>query len=286
MKFFRTCIAIIPAIIAVLFADPGLTKGGGFFSAYNLGVSYATTASYAAITYQSPKSKKLPDDCDTNDVSAGNMRCTAYLAPDGEGTYNISVLFEKPFKREGLFYFEPGLTLATVSYTGTLAPKPGGPLSSSKKTSSTSTSNSGPTMSQSGSTPPADSSSTAPLDHANIGMYGINWQTYIRFGITPRYLPDILASVGVGLQTVVGKVRVFTESTSTALVQPEAFGELEAVVARFKGGYLSGFVSLDQSLATPYGTNLIADNPSGTETSDYRLGLKASGSGIRLLFPF
>lgn len=254
---------------------PEKSFGKPFYSAYNLGISYATSTNYSAITYDTSKTATLPSDCEESPDDSSQMRCTAFLAPDGDGSFSVNLFVEKPFERQGLFYFKPGLTASTISYTGNLNPKPSSPFKSSSSSSNTSTSK-GPTS----------TANTAPLDKASIEMYGINWQGYLRLGITPKYLPDLFIAGGVGLQTVVGKVKVFKTTTTTAVVQADGFAEGEIVVVRAGEGYLSGYASIDQSLATPFGTNLIEDNPSQTDTKNYRLGLKATQAGIRLLFPF
>lgn len=268
-----------PKIALLALLIPGShSYGKSIFSEYNLGLSYSTTTNYAAISYDTPAMKTIPSDCDTATAQdRGQMRCTAYLAPDGNGAYSVSAYIEKPFERQGLFYFKPGFTLSTITYTGGIVAKPNAPLQGSKsKTTS---------ASQDPNQPPT-TAGTAPVDRAYIYMYGLNWQTYLRFGITPQYFPDILASVGVGVQTVAGSVRVFKTKTNTYIVQPDGFGELEIVLVRWNGGYLSGFASQSQTLMTPLGTNLIQDRPSDTETTNYRLGLKNEQLGARMLFPF
>lgn len=273
MKFCLNFIAIV-----MIYGTTGTGYAKGILGGYNLGLSYSTTTSYAAVSYDTPITKPLPDDCDTEtSETAGQMRCTAYLAPDGTGAYNVSVYIERPFERQGLFYFKPGFALSSLSYTGGLAPKPSSTYSgSSTTTSKTATPGGAPT-----SAPAA-----APLDKAYIEMYGVNWKSYLQFGITPRYLPDILVSAGIGVQTVAGTVKVFKTKTNTYIIQPDGFGELEVVVIRGGEGYLSGFASYSESLVTNIGPNLIKDNPSGTTTTNYKLGLRNQELGVRLLFPF
>lgn len=267
-------------LLLTLFGVEGVSYAKGSIWGYNLGLSYSTTTNYAAISYDSPATKTLPEDCDTATAeTTGQMRCSAYLAPDGTGSYNISVYIEKPFERQGFFYFKPGFSLSSLSYTGGLAPKPsstyGGKTTTAKSTST-----------KSGPSEPAAEPATAPLDRAYIQMYGVNWKTYLQIGITPHYLPDILVSAGVGIQTVAGNVKVFKTKTNAYIIQPDGFGEVEVVVIRVGEGYLSGFASYSESLATDIGSRLIKDNPSDSTTTNYKLALKNQELGIRALFSF
>lgn len=256
--------------VATVCCATRVSASDSFFSKYNLGLSYASTANYASISYETTLTPMLPSDCNTSEAtSAGNMRCRTFLSPDGVGSYNISAYLKQPFKRQGLLYFEPGFTFSTVTYKGVLGTEPSSPLQSS-----TDKSKAGP------------GEVDQPLTNASMSLYGINWQAYIEFGITPRYIPDVLLSLGVGLQTVGGTVQVFDERTTTYLVQPEAFGELELVLVRYRTGALSLYGIKDQSLHTPIGTDLISDNPSGTDTTNYKVNLQSSSYGVRLLFPF
>lgn len=270
----------------MLLSTETICFGKGGIWGYNLGLSYSTTTSYAAISYDTPVTKTLPTDCDTATTeTAGQMRCSAYLAPDGTDSYNVSVYIERPFERQGLFYFRPGFTLSSLSYTGGLAPKPSAGFSgTSTSTSKTSTSTSKTSTSQIGAAP--TDVATAPVDKAYIQMYGVNWKSYLQVGITPHYLPDILVSAGIGIQTVAGTVKVFQTKTNAFIIQPDGFGELEVIVIRAASGYLSGFGSYSESLATNIGSNLIKDNPSDSNTTNYKLALKNQEFGIRALFPF
>jgi hypothetical protein len=198
------------------------------------------------------------------------MRCSAYLAPE-EDTPTLGAYLEAPFQRQGLLYFDYGLTFATVSYTGGLVAKPKPPT-------------------QGGSVAKQDRTAKAapdqPLTHAYLEIYGINWQTYLRFGLTPRYLPDLLISVGLGVQTAAGRLKIFQTEYQRFVVQPDAFAEAELVVLRFATGALSGFIGKDQSLLGTAGTRLIDDNPEGQPLTDFHLALVSASAGVRLLFPF
>ena len=167
-----------------------------------------------------------------------------------------------PFKRQGLFFFDGGLTFSTIAYKGVHMPKPSGPAKSAAE-------------------PGED-----PLTRAYLEFYGINWQTYVRFGITPRYLPDILISLGGGVQTAGGKVRLYTETYTCYVVQPDVFGVAEVVLIRAGTGSLSLYISQDQSFVSQIGSNLVDDNPSGNDLSNIRLELSSSAAGLRMLFPF
>ena len=140
----------------------------GFFSRYNIGVSYSTTTSYASISYDAPIVPNLPQDCSQSTGSSSLMHCEAFLGPDSSNSADISVYIEKPFKREGLFYFEPGFTFSTISYKGGLASKPSSPIKSggSSTNKSSTASAQGPTQgpTQGGSSSdPAAQAGTQPL---------------------------------------------------------------------------------------------------------------------------
>ena len=77
-------------------ATPAAAKGKGFFERYNLGVTYAASASYARVMYKHPTINPLPDDCAPDVNEARQMTCTAYLAPDADETATPSVYLEEP----------------------------------------------------------------------------------------------------------------------------------------------------------------------------------------------
>jgi hypothetical protein len=237
-----------------------------FWSKYNLGVSYGISGNNAQISYNAPIKGGVPSACTANDQTT--MQCIAYLGPDKTGGSSVSVFLDEPFKRQGLFYFDYGLTFATESYEGGIISKPGSGAQSF------------------GSANAKPDPSSQPLTQAYMDLYGVNWQTYIRFGITPMYIPDVLVTAGVGLQTVGGPVKIYNSDTMAYVIQPEAFGELSLVVLRVGTGYLSAYYGLDQSITGAVGTQLVGDNPGGTPLTNLHLALLGSSEGIRLLFPF
>lgn len=240
----------------------------GTFFGYNLGINYEISKSYAQIAYDSPIQSTMPKDCEPNQNVPGAMRCQAYLGPDNTTSSYPSIYLEAPFKRQGLLYFETGLTFATIEYVGGLASKPAGP-SGGAKGSKPDTGPDGP-----------------PLQKAYLDLFGINWQGYARVGITPRYLPDLFVSAGAGIQTAYGTIKVLTSKYKQVVVQPDVFGSVELVIARFHTGSFAVYAGVDQSIAGQLGTQLIPDNPSGSSMSNFRLSLIGGASGIRLLLPF
>jgi len=238
-------------------ADPS------FFSEHNLGITYEIGHNYAQLSYDAPLVGNVPQQCVNDQFDAGHMRCAAYLSDDANDASGISIYIEAPFKRQGLFYFEPGLTFSTVEYQGTLAGQPTGPTNK----------NSGP--------PP-----TQPLTQASMELYGVDLQAYLRVGITPPYIPDIFVSAGLGLQMVGGRIKVLTQDDTHFVAQPEAFAEVEAVLLRYKTGSLSVFYGQDQSLTSQFSANVIGDNPSGSNLTNFQVGLSTASTGVRLLFPF
>ena len=257
-----------------LTATTAFGKNSGLIFGYNLGLSYDGSANHAEIIYDTPSTKTIPEDCEENSERAGVFRCTAYLGSDGTGAGTPGLFIERPFERQGFFYFDPGFTFSTISYKGNLMSKP----------SSSVGGKGGGTLK-----PNQDAAldpTVQPLTKASLNFTGINWQAYTRFGITPRVLPDILISVGCGIQTAYGTVRLFTETYTRTIVQPEVFGSAEIIFIRIHTGSLSAYVAQDQSFVSQLGTTLVDDNPSGSTLSNIRLGLSSSAPGLRLLFPF
>ena len=279
-------------IILCLFALPLVTpeqafaENGGYFSGYNLGYVYSTTTSYASISYDAPIVSKLPQDCSESVESSSMMRCQAYLAPDTSGASDSSIFIEEPFKRQGLFYFEPAFTFSTISYKGGLGSKPKSPLSSTSKSGSSLQSSASTSASSNSSGEQAPADGEQPLTKAYIEAYGINWQGYLRFGLTPRYLPDVLFKLGLGVQTVGGRLKIFKEEKIRYVIQPSAFGEIALILVRVSTGALSVFVGEEQTLSGPLGSKLISDYPAGTNLRNFQLGLMTGSAGIRVLFPF
>ena len=192
------------------------------------------------------------------------------MAPDADKTPTPSIYLEEPFKRQGLFYFDLGLTFATVSYQGGLVGKPKPPTQQKP---------------QPGKPRQVQVAPEQPLTKAYLELYGVDWQGYGRIGLTPRYLPDLFFTVGLGIQTAAGRLSMFAQKYQHFVIQPDAYVELELVVLRVKTGALSGFVGQDQGLL-PGGANFGDDRPPGTRLNNFRLALRTASSGIRLLFPF
>ncbi len=244
-----------------------LAASKGFLWGYNLGLSYDTTTRYAQISYMAPRPQGLPDQCEPALDDRTKMHCTAYLAPDG-GSYSPSLYIEEPFVRQGLFYFEPGITASTLSYKGVLNTKPqrleqGGSVGAKKA----------PTVIP-----------EQPLQKATMELYGLSVQGTLTVGITPPILPDLFLSAGIGVQAVTGQVRVFTTTTPTLVFQPDGFVEAQVVFLRFGDGYAAFYLGHDQSLGSNFGGKLIEDYPSGTELKDFQLTLVGAASGVQLLF--
>ena len=280
--FMIVCLCAMP----LLAPEHALAESAGHFFGYNLGYVYSTTTSYASISYDAPIVSNLPQDCSKSVESSSMMRCQAYLAPDTSGASDSSIFIEEPFKRQGMFYFEPAFTFSTISYKGGLGSKPKNRLSKTSNSSEsvqngTSTSASDYSL---GAQAPAEGEQ--PLTKAYIEAYGINWQGYLRFGLTPRYLPDVLVKVGLGIQTVGGRLKIFKEEKIRYVIQPSAFGEIALVLARVSTGALSIFIGEEQTLSGPIGSKLISDYPSGTDLRNFQLGLMTGSAGIRVLFPF
>lgn len=252
------------------FASAAEAKGKGFWSRYNLGISYEASMSYAAISYDAPGVVPYPEDCVQSREDAQEMRCTAYLGPSTDDSPMPSLYIDSPFHRTGLLYFDYGLSVATLSYTGGLVSKPRAPA---------------PTRPLPGGNQKKVEIGQ-PLQQAYLELYGINWQTYLRFGLTPRYVPDLILTLGLGLQTVGGRVQMFRRDQTRFLAQPEVFGEIELVVLRAYTGALSFFVGKDSSLTGGALGQLIEDNPDGTSMTNFQLGLSTSSAGVNLLFPF
>lgn len=258
---------ICTAAVTTCLASQAFGDSDGFWSTHNVGVTYEASTSRAEISYRTDATKDLPEDCqETGDKS--QMLCTANLAPDSDTTPTPSLFLQAPFKRQGLLFFDLGLTFATVTYKGGIVPKASGK----------------PTLKD--SRPSKNSANSQPLQLAYLELYGINWQAYTRVGITPSYIPDLFLTVGAGLQTVAGRVKIYKEDKIRSVIQPDVFAELELVVFRFNTGSLSAFYGTDQSLIGTAGSKLINDNPSGENLTDFHLGLFSAASGIRLLFPF
>ena len=295
-------IAVYTAVISLFLPLRSQAEGASFFSRYNLGINYATTTSYASISYEAPSVASMPTDCSPSLAASSLMHCIAYLGPDTSNSSDFSIYLDQPFKRQGFFYFAAGLTFSTISYKGGLAGKPIGPIKSSSKTTTsastnpplnpeTTAGNNGGTNTPTGGTPAplttlGPASPDQPLTSAYMEMYGINWQTYLRFGITPQYLPDLLVTLGLGIQTAAGRLKIFQTDRTHFVIQPEAFAEIEAVLLRVSTGSLSFYLGQDQTISGPIGSSLIADNPSGTNLTSFQLGLVAGTAGVRVLFPF
>jgi hypothetical protein len=273
-KFFLFPPMLFMLVLSFMTTEARAARKSGTIFGYNLGLSYDASANHAEILYDTPSTKTIPEDCVENSERAGVFRCTAYLGSDGTGTGTVGVFLEKPFQRQGFFYFEPGFTFSSISYKGNLISKPATGVSGKGE----------------GKLKPAPGSSpdptVQPLTKASLEFYGINWQAYARFGLTPPILPDILISIGGGLQTVAGRVRLFKETYTRYVVQPEVFGSAEMIFLRIHTGSLSAYIAQDQSFVSQLGTTLVDDYPSDSSLSNIRVGLSSSAMGIRLLFPF
>jgi len=246
--------------------SPAIAKGKGFFQRYNLGVTYAASASYARVMYKHPMINPLPDDCAPEVQDERQMACTAYLAPDADETATPSLFFEEAFERQGLFFFDLGFAFSTITYKGGVVPKPV------------------QTVKTKNGVKPIDT--VQPIGVVYMEIYGINWQSYARVGFTPRYVPDLFLTAGLGVQTAGGKVKMLGISEQVLVVQPDVFVELELVMIRAGEAAFSAFLGKSESIVTPFGSRLLEDEPGGSKLTQLELGLTSSSAGLRLLFPF
>jgi hypothetical protein len=253
-------VTVTCSILALLGTRAALGKGS--FSDYNFGVYYALSSSYTNLEYDAPLGEKLPKDCVVNTDLEDKMRCRTYLVPNNSKGFGL--FLQKPSKKQGFLYFEPGFTWSTLSYSYKAADS-------------------------NGSSPDGSTEldfDKQPLQKVQLELYGINGQGYLKFGITPNLLPDIFLSLGLGLQTVGGRVKVVHTDQIRWVLQPSAFAEIEVVPLRLATGYLSLFMSQDQTILGRYGTNLIEDYPNGSDLSNFKATLINGGFGARLLLPF
>lgn len=254
------------AALLLASASPAAAKGKGFFERYNLGVTYAASASYARVMYKHPTINPLPDDCAPDVQDDRQMTCTAYLAPDADETATPSLFFEEAFKRQGLFFFDLGFAFSTITYKGGIVPKPA------------------QTVKAKPGTKPIET--VQPIGLVFMEIYGINWQAYGRVGFTPRYVPDLFLTAGLGLQTAGGKVKMLGISETVFVVQPDVFLELELVIVRAGEAAFSAFIGKSESITTPLGSRIVEDEPAGSKLTQLELGLTSTSAGLRLLFPF
>lgn len=258
-------------LVCGISSTPAMGISRSLWSSYNLGVSYDTSKSYAAINYEAPAAMVLPDDCELVDAGSKKMQCTAYLGPSSDDSSpSTSLYLDKPFVRQGWFYFDYGLTFSTLNYKGGLVLKP-------KQASSPGS------VSKNGQKPTLHGQ---PLEQAYLELYGINWQGYLRFGLTPLYIPDLLLTVGLGVQTVGGRVKILKQDEIRLLAQPEIFAEAEVVVVRMHTGSLSAFVARDSSFTGRALGKPADDYVGGSQMSNFKLVLSSASAGINLLFPF
>lgn len=254
----------------VVAATPGMALAAeAWLGSYQLGMSVGASHSYATIAYDTPRQAALPSDCEEHKVDNTLMHCSAYLARDADETPIPSLYLDEAFKRQGLLYFDLGLTFSTLAYQGGLVTKPkttvpGGAKGTSGKTIA---------------------NPEQPLSNAYLEMYGINWQTYLRLGLTPYLFPDILATFGVGLQTVGGRVRIMATDETRFVMQPQGFAELELVVLRFGRGAASLYVGQEQSFGGPM-SKLAEDRPGGLPIFNLQAGFSTASAGLDILFPF
>ncbi len=255
--------------VAIVSAPQVSWAADGWLSRYNFGVTYEANTSYAQIGYEAKTLQPMPENCDPAENDSSRIHCTAYLAPYGDSYPTPSLFLQSPFKRTGLFYFDFGFTFSTVTYKGTLVGKP----SSAVKSVGGAKNKTAPSQ---------------PLTKALLELYGINWQSFLSLGITPRYLPDLILSAGVGLQTVGGRVKILQSDSFRTVVQPEIFGTLELYLLRWNESSFSMFVGRDQSLLSQTGTRLIDDQTLADQQTltNFRLGLMTASAGLRILFPF
>lgn len=203
---------VVAAFSLLLTAAPARASVLDYLKGYQLGFDYTSTGSASTLSYQAPLAAPPPRGCVADPDGKPTMSCTAVIS--SALSQGFGFFLEQTFKRQGWAYFKADLRFAYFGLDAAL-----------DKT--------GPeTIDQ-------------PIDSATIHLYGLNTEGYVKFGVTPRYVPDILVSLGIGAQAGSGNMKVDGIKERINVLVPHVFMELELVWIRLGRTSLASFFTVE-----------------------------------------
>lgn len=183
-----------------------------YFKGYQVGADYTSTGGASTLSYDAPLVSPVPRGCVADPGGKQIMHCQAVIS--SALSHGFGAFVEQTFKREGLTYFEADLRFAYFGLDASL-----------DKTD--------PDI--------ADQ----PVHSASLHLYGVNTEGYLKFGLTPLYIPDVFLSLGLGAQAATGNIKVDGFKESVNLVVPHLYGEIEFVWIRAGRASLSSYFDVE-----------------------------------------
>jgi hypothetical protein len=240
-------------------AVAGIDQAWQYVKQYKIGVDYSNSMDYVGLSYSIDRQTNKPSSCQVDSSDSNKYRCTAGMT--GGSSSGFGLFLEKPFKKQGFFYFDWDVSLGARYLTGRLQ----------------------------------NPDETSPLKSASFSLLAGVVKPYIEFGITPDRFPDILITMGPAIQVATGKASINNDSSNvvvgtSSVTGPMSvlygFSALEIVLKRFQDGYFSLVAMRDYS-GNGEGSKFYPKSVDGM--SDFKasfshsVGGMAYGFGLKLL---
>lgn len=219
VQFIRF-VTIILSLVSCLSASEALAGSWTkYLASYRIGLELRSSTDKSDLKYVSGRPAVMPEGCNPKYGDASNMDCTAEIGPKSKTTYGISI--QQVFKRQGWWYFGKDIGFSFF-------------LLDAKAHEM------------------ADESivvvNPQPLQQARVHLYGVNLKGYVQFGVTPpSILPDFLISIGGGLHTSTGNVKIEQAKEKVNIASGLFYLQLEAVWWRFGEGSLSTYMAFENA---------------------------------------
>lgn len=190
-----------------------------YLASYRIGLELRSSTDKSDLKYVSNRPALMPEGCNPIKVDASIMDCTAQIGPKSKTTYGISI--QQVFKRQGWWYFGKD-----IGFSFFLLDAKAHEMDEDD----------------------AVIVNPQPLQQARVHLYGLNLKGYIQFGVTPpSILPDFLISIGGGLHTSTGNVKIGEAKEKVNIASGLLYFQMEAVWWRFGDGYLSSYLALENA---------------------------------------
>jgi hypothetical protein len=208
-----------------------------YLRGYQLGFDYTQSGGDSILFYDAGvPAEGVPKGCEADAKLSGLMHCKAVLSSDETRAYGV--FLEQTFKRQGWLYFKSDVRFA---YFGLVA---------------------------------AYVRDEQPLASASIHVHGLTTEGYLKLGVTPPYVPDVLFSIGLGAQAGMGHITVEGVRQKVQLVVPHLYSQLELVWVRAGRMALASYAQVE------------ADAGKQAVTKDYAVALSSAQIGIvKLVLP-
>jgi hypothetical protein len=239
------------------------SEGSTLLGGYSLGVELAPSLNLHVIEYEDTDQSLSPRACEMKD---GRNECLNVMTPNKINSFGVFVT--KQYVPDGFFTFDYGFDLSFRRYQASLVSDP-----------TITVEQDGKKINLADEFGPEQN-----LQEMELDAYNLATRFFIKYGITPPILPDLLFSTGVGIESIYGTLRINGEDFSELAFAPHIFVQMELVWARFLGrGSFSTYLDMQLNQASDAGRQRNIEKD-GME--NFRINTASLTFGVaRLVFP-